>query len=266
MAPEQQKFRFVNIENPTKVTRQVRRQVRSHVARETYGRARRARMAEHQKESENADKHSKEAEAKTTAEDPVQDTIVTNPVTLLSANRTDPFDAFATSLKRIEHLLLDHFVKVVIPERTKVCAGLKTPWDVTYYRGHMTTKWVPFALGDSSLLPAIFLAACRDLSLAYVYEPLKQMFRDLATKYKVACIAALTAVLGEGVSALDDSAVAKAIALTNDELALGDRKLAKNHLLGALKIVNLKGGPKSLGMDGLLEFTLIRLRRDKGIL
>lgn len=244
MASKERKFRFVNIDNPTQLSRQFRRQVRSHVARETYGKARRARMKEYLKESEgdrkDADKF-KTRTQETVHGPPVQDTPSTGSslVTLLSANRQDPFNSFAVPIHRIEHFLLDHckylatgrnrafgyvdkmlptVVNIVIHRRSEHCPSLTSRQDAEYYKGHMTTEWIPFTVRDPELLPSIFLGACRDLAMAYVYEPLKQMFENLAIKYKVICIRALATSLGSKSLALDDAAVVKAIALTNDEV------------------------------------------------
>lgn len=49
------------------------------------------------------------------------------------------------------------------------------------------------------------------------------------------------------------------------QLAIGDRTVARNHLLGAVKIANVRGGMQSLGLDGLLQFILNKLGHDKGL-
>ena len=83
----------------------------------------------------------------------------------------------------------------------------------------MTVDWVPLALADPGLLSGVFLAACRHLAVMEKEDARKRAISTLAIQYKLVCLRSLAATLAgdEGV-ALGDSALAKVIALSTDEV------------------------------------------------
>ena len=48
------------------------------------------------------------------------------------------------------------------------------------------------------------------------------------------------------------------------KLALGDVQTSRNHVLGAVKMVNLNGGPRLLGVGGFLWYLLQNFVQRKG--
>ncbi|KAK0649271.1 hypothetical protein B0T16DRAFT_507978 [Cercophora newfieldiana] len=277
------RIRFVHVDNPTKPDQNHARQVRSHAARETHARARRLRVISHLGLSnpslgplETLDS----AISESTQEKPIQEGNDSNLSSLLPAGRQDPFAAFVRSLDPIEHFLLDHYVRVVIPVSSQRCNGLKDSKEGAFY-----ADWVPCALADVGLLSGIFLAACRDLSIAD--HARKSFFSTMALRYKVSCLRALKFAIAADLPALSDADVAKVVCLVSDEVGisfdsssqtsprewltlaaqieLGNMETSKSHVLGVMKMVDLRGGPQKLGLNGLLEFILKRLIHDKGI-
>ena len=50
------------------------------------------------------------------------------------------------------------------------------------------------------------------------------------------------------------------------QIAVGNLEASRNHVLGAIKMADLRGGLGNLGLNGLLAFFLRRLTNDKGVL
>lgn len=49
------------------------------------------------------------------------------------------------------------------------------------------------------------------------------------------------------------------------QLSLGDVDMTRNHVKGAVKMVELNGGPQTLGLDGFLEHLLSTFVGDVGL-
>lgn len=54
--------------------------------------------------------------------------------------------------------------------------------------------------------------------------------------------------------------------LIRRQIAVGNLEASRNHLLGAMKMADLRGGLENLGLNGLLAFIMRRLMNDNGIL
>lgn len=227
-----------------------------------------------------------------------------NPTSILSSARQDPFAVAARSLNPVEHFLLDHCkfgphssmlpridamawyldVKVVIPAATITCQALKNSGQSRFYGHRMTVDWVPSALADTGLLSGLLLNACRFLAESSDGHQ-RERYATMAIQYKVSCLRSLNQALAAESSAPTDMSLAKVMALVSDDvipnhlppalltdegspcfqIGLGDLEASRKHVLGAIKIVDIRGGPRSLGMNGLLEFILLRLVYDKGL-
>ncbi|KAK4447828.1 hypothetical protein QBC34DRAFT_486082 [Podospora aff. communis PSN243] len=263
-----QRIRFVHVDRPAKPDQKQAREIRSHAARETHARARRLRVIAHLglPDPRQDPPLAPTIPGSTQQEIAKENKNIADPKSLLPASRKDPFAAFVRSLEPVEHFLLDHcmsYVRVVIPLSSATCTAFKDAIEGAYYGRRMVADWVPFALADVGLLSGMFLAACRDLSLSD--HPRKGVFYTMALQYKLSCLRALKSAISADPSAPDDAAVAKVIALVADEIALGNKETSQNHVLGAMKMVDLRGGPQNLGLNGLLDFVLQRLVHDKGI-
>ncbi|KAK0611387.1 hypothetical protein B0T14DRAFT_327053 [Immersiella caudata] len=212
-----QRIHFVHVDRPAKLDRRQAREIRSHAARETHARARRLRvMAYLGVPDAHPDPPPPATIPESTQEERAEDNQNnTHPTSLLSASRADPFDVFVGSLEPVEHFLLDHYVRVVIPLSSATCTAFKNAMEGEYYGRRMIADWVPFALADVGLLSGIFLASCRDLSLSN--HPQKALFSTMALQYKLACLQALKSAPYAEPSAPNDAAVAKVIALVSDE-------------------------------------------------
>lgn len=129
--------------------------------------------------------------------------------------------------------------------------------------------WLRLSLTDLGSLCAMFLASCRHMSL---FRPHGHKFMPLAIKYKLASIRILSTAILRSPSSASDTTVATAMALALDEvkapitvfvvigidemsqIALGDIDMARNHIIGAVKMVELNGGP--LRLNSVVRFLL----------
>jgi hypothetical protein len=175
-------------------------------------------------------------------------------------------------------------VKVVIPAASATCQALKNSGQSHFYGHRMTVDWVPSALADAGLLSGLLLNACRFLAESSDGRQ-RERYATMAIQYKVSCLRSLNRALAAESSAPTDMSLAKVMALVSDDvipsyllpallpnqrspcfqIGLGDLEASRKHVLGAIKIVDIRGGPRSLGMNGLLEFILLRLVYDKGL-
>ncbi|KIX99697.1 uncharacterized protein Z520_04332 [Fonsecaea multimorphosa CBS 102226] len=177
-----------------------------------------------------------------------------------SGGRGDPFSSFASPFNPIEHFLLYHYVTVVIPFMSSLCITLR---EHARYSEERSRDWVQLVLSDPGSTKGIFLAASRHLSKIHQQ---RQNFLRLSLQYKIDCIQALRRAISAGtLTAMDDSTFAKIIILAADEFLLGNLEMSRHHIRGAVKVVELKGGPHTLGLGGFLEHILYKYVGEVGL-
>ncbi|RAH53642.1 hypothetical protein BO85DRAFT_523329 [Aspergillus piperis CBS 112811] len=246
---------FINVTLAPKekaaLTESQQRITRSHAARSAHARVRHRRMMEYQAQKR----------GRIDTRDGVISSCTGFPssarleiATVLSSDRRDPFQSFARGLTSLEQFLFDHYVNVVIPL-------MRCNESAIFFAQRMIRLWVPTAITESSLLDIILLAACRHLSIAYRQGSQQQqrIFQQLTFQYKSQSLYALRHAISAEMPLLSDSTVAKAIMLAYDELYVRDTKMLKHHVDAAVEMVTLKGGPQTLGLDGLMEHFLFNL-------
>ncbi|KAL4819936.1 hypothetical protein BDW67DRAFT_173201 [Aspergillus spinulosporus] len=207
-----------------------RRLARSHAARSTHARARRLRTIQYQtQKAQDASNGLREDGAEITRYGLLH---------ALSYHRRDPFESSARRLQPMEQMFFDHYVE--------------------FYR-RMTLSWIPLALSEDSLLDVLFLAACRHLNECYQAQPQAETFSRMAYQYKLRLLRSLREEISAETPHFTDASVIKAIMLAYDELWARDEMTMKNHVEGAVRMVRLKGGPQTLGLDGFIERLLFNL-------
>ncbi|KAL4987944.1 hypothetical protein BDW68DRAFT_159974 [Aspergillus falconensis] len=220
------------------------RLARSHAARSAHARARRLRTIQYQaQKAQDAQRQQRGEDAETPRYWLLH---------ALSYHRRDPFASSARRLRPMEEMFFDHYVTVVIPLMR--CNGL----DVEFYR-RMTLSWIPLALSEDGLLDVLFLSACRHLNECYQAQPQAAPFSQMAFQYKLQLLRSLREEISAETPHFTDASVIKAIMLAYDELWVRDEVTMKNHVEGAVKMVTLKGGPQTLGLDGFIERLLFNL-------
>ncbi|PYI01598.1 hypothetical protein BO78DRAFT_246423 [Aspergillus sclerotiicarbonarius CBS 121057] len=246
---------FINVTLDSKedagLTESQQRIAHSHAARSAHARVRRLRTMQYQAQKQ---EKRRTLESITSSSDEIEHNAGLGIITVLSADRRDPFMSFARRLDPMEQFLFDNYVTVVIPM-------MRCNESAVFFAQRMIRLWVPTAIADSSLLNIVLLASCRHLSAEYGQGQQRQQctFQQLAFQYKSQSLQALRHAISAEMPLLSDSTVAKAIMLAYDELYVRDATMLKRHIDAAVEMVMLKGGPQTLGLDGLLGHFLFNL-------
>ncbi|KAL5338157.1 hypothetical protein BJX70DRAFT_398871 [Aspergillus crustosus] len=247
MPPQHIQFIFDSTpaSNPAGSNGDQRSLARAHAARSAHAKARRLRTAQYQAQKAPED----------TSDSSSPHYSSESPNSVVSYYRRDPFNSLAKGLNPTEELLLDHYITVIVPAMS--CNVV----DPTFYTRAMHS-WVPHALHEAGLPETLLLASSRHLS--GLYSPLHQtqqhqLYTRLTLQYKLQLLASLRESISAETPAFSDTTVIKAIMLAYDEIFVNDQESLKRHVEGAVKMVALKGGPQTLGLDGLVERFLFNL-------
>ncbi|PKK51777.1 hypothetical protein CI102_3149 [Trichoderma harzianum] len=170
----------------------------------------------------------------------------------LGSGRGDPFVSFVRPLTNMDQFLLDQ------------CEFPGSP-----FVDSMIEEWVRLSLSDIGFLSGILLIASRYLSIFHQpYHPHQnQMYTEQATRYKLVCLQTLNEAISfnTGQGTFSDSVIAETMVLALDEISLGDLETSRRHMQGAIKMVELNGGPRTLGLNGFLEMVLNKFTSQVGL-
>ncbi|OIW24596.1 hypothetical protein CONLIGDRAFT_685558 [Coniochaeta ligniaria NRRL 30616] len=284
-------IQFINVSHPEarNDTPKHRAIIRSHAARVTHAVARQARTIQYQagKSATTQQQHARRIETdkpvldrdpppaipsvtgnmseRGTEAESEYDVMSIPLVGVPGSERTGISTSFATPLTPIEHFLLVYYVTSVIPYLNTQCRSLKARG--LKFVDCMAKEWVRLALRDASFLNGIFLNASRHLSAIHPQRDQQQLFADLAVRFKLACVRAVSAAISAdaGTKSFSDSVVAVTIVMAFDEISLGDLAMSRRHVQGAVRMVELNGGPKTLGLNGFLEMVLQKYVGEVGL-
>ncbi|VUC21500.1 unnamed protein product [Clonostachys rosea] len=240
---------------------------RKHSAREAHARERRARTAKFQARHHQSKYHLPDTARALPSAKKDHAEVLPSPVDLVSAHRNDPFDTFALPMGRKEQLLFDHYVMTVVPCLDAHCNKFMGVKD---YADTMTRDWIRLAITDCGFIHGVFLSSCRHLSQSFKNDPVEgeQHYMQLATEYKLACwrtvINALPAV--QSTLQVDYTTVAKTMLLALDEIWMSNYGAMRWHLFGAVKLVNIAGGPEAIGMNGFLFCLFVQICKAAGMI
>lgn len=162
------------------------------------------------------------------------------------------------------------------------------------YIDSMTKEWIRLALGNAGFLDGIFLNASRHLSAVHQQRDQQQLFATLAVRFKLSCVRAVRAAISSDARTkpFSDSVVAVTMVLALDEvsgsaygacygtreifpradgyfpvqMSLGDLAMSRRHVQGAVRMVELNGGPETLGLNGFLDMVLRKYVGEVGLL
>ncbi|KAI3574087.1 hypothetical protein IWW34DRAFT_753417 [Fusarium oxysporum f. sp. albedinis] len=259
--------------------------IQSHAAHVTHARARRARFMSYQS-TRTATTHHRHIKPKSRDDDEVgvlpdptnlqraenarprlEITFTTGSILaspLSTAAQKDPFMSYGTRFTAIEEMLLNHYITILIPKLGTICSGARAHGPE--YLTRMNRKWIQLGLSSPAFLNGIFLNASRHISGLYNEPQTRQQFTNLATRYKLASVKDLSDAicLSPRTKPFGDSLIALTMALALDELSNGDLAMSRHHVHGALRMVDLNGGPHTLGLEGFLELILTKYAREIG--
>lgn len=232
-------FEFVQIVKPgvNEPSAAWRRQVRSYAARNP--RARRQKVIAYQSDHRKKLEEAANEGPRTSNNGPrTQDLVATgtirvlkmDPVTPLSAARTDPFASFSRPMSTFESFLLDHCKSGRMSFRVAAnrevvhyvvlnalsCLPFITPADEILFRHGMMTHWIQMAATDVGMMSSVFLVACRNLATLQYPE----LYASQALKYKAETLRMLNlAITSEG-SRISDMTITKTLALASDSVGV----------------------------------------------
>ncbi|KAJ4004011.1 hypothetical protein NW766_011867 [Fusarium irregulare] len=187
-------FQFVSVSNPTEpVSRHVRSLTHSHAVRQRHAKERRLRMQKHQEDLfRNAE------------------SVSLNKVLGYSH---DPFAVLPKQLLSHENFLLDHYIRVVFPDKVKLCRLFDQMKD---NEEQAMRDWVGLAITDSDLLcSSILLGACRHILAS---NP-NSGFMQAALQYKYNGLKALRHAVSGASPTLNVVTIANACAMALDEVS-----------------------------------------------
>ncbi|KAL2857222.1 hypothetical protein BJY01DRAFT_136823 [Aspergillus pseudoustus] len=219
---------------------------RSHAARATHAKARRQQTIRYQ-----AQKASQRNRQEGTLD--VQSHQQPSPVSVLAADWATLCTSYSRQLNPVERMLLNHYMIVIIPLFT--CNAI----DAEFYQ-RINTTWVPFSLAHRTLVNLLLLSSCRHLLHLYEAPEHKDTFLRLAYRFKLDILRSIREAISSEAPWFSDATIAATIMLAYDELSVEETTSSKYHVEGAVKMVALRGGPQTLGLDGLLERLLFTVR------
>ncbi|UKZ76929.1 hypothetical protein TrVFT333_004644 [Trichoderma virens FT-333] len=273
--PSRGKLHFVYLTDPSKAAISSHKAAKAHAARYGHARIRRQRMDEYQEErkkQEGSTKATPKAAAKSSASGS-RSALAANPRSSSYENEashemvlhlprtrqspvleTSPLSSIPKNINSVygneidptQQYLLHHYVSFVIPFGKRHCRKYT---DSNVWKRFMLTELLPAALANPGLLSAILLSACRSL----FEEAKNNRYVQLATYYKLACLRSMSELLATQNPQVGDSAIAQASLLAADELNIGDKDTSKQHMEAANRMVLMKGGSATLGMNGFLQ-------------
>ncbi|KAL7916806.1 hypothetical protein GGI35DRAFT_434032 [Trichoderma velutinum] len=275
---------FINVTYPETegLSSQQRTVIHSYAARKAHARVRIARVKAHQiskaielQQEQSSRAHEDERIVKEILSELIEESELETSAVLipnsgpsgLGSGRGDPFMSFIRPLTSMENFLLDQYVTTVSPYLLEHCARFRFPGSP--FVDSMIEDWIRLSLSDIGFLSGILLVASRYLSIFHQpYHPHQnQLFSEQATRYKLVCLQTLNKAISfnTGIGPFSDSVIAETMVLALDEISLGDLETSRRHMQGALKMVELNGGPQTLGLNGFLEMVLNKFTNQVGL-
>ncbi|GAD99542.1 NAD dependent epimerase/dehydratase, putative [Paecilomyces variotii No. 5] len=174
-----------------------------------------------------------------------------SPLSQLSRDLNVSYERLPNLRKPLEHFLFHHYINSVIPWLNTHCKRLS---EQTEYAQEMSIEWIRLAFSSAGFCSGILLTACRHLCMMYDHNQQRKQFLQHALQYKVACVQSLNASISSGQwPMIKDSVIAQVMILAKDEIILGDFAMARNHMQGATRIVEVNGGAQKFGLNGFIE-------------
>ncbi|KAK4980927.1 hypothetical protein LTR28_011979 [Elasticomyces elasticus] len=120
-------------------------------------------------------------------------------------------------------------------------------------RGLLRTRWLPLAITEEASFYATLLFAASH----YEITQRSQEYNVNLLGLKGKAIEAINEALADPVRSTSDSSIGAVATLASYEAMCGNVDVFQMHVAGLQKMVRLRGGLASLGLDGLLERALL---------
>lgn len=161
------------------------------------------------------------------------------------SRQIDPLDVYPPEWHTSIPIVLDHYLTNLAAESP----------DLSGPRGQrlLHQVWLPFLLSDVTLLHSVMLLSASHCSSVRGSDAHSI---DIITLRGMA-IRSINDSLHDSAKAQGDELIAAVLNMASYEATFGDRETYAMHMHGLRKLVELKGGLSSLGLDGLLERMLL---------
>ncbi|KAI8650441.1 hypothetical protein NCS57_01377900 [Fusarium keratoplasticum] len=170
-----------------------------------------------------------------------------SPIQLVGGARKDAYQTFARSMSEDEHYLFDFYLNYVIEYGYKACYHKE---DEKVFQASMRDVWVPWAMGQPSLMAAIFHVACRNYATTTNNSNSKK-YAVKKLQYRLTCLKmAKEAISSQAVAS--DTTIALALLMASESHFEGDMDAFFAHGIGIIKMVTARGGLETLGLSGFL--------------
>lgn len=256
-------IRFLNLTNPNDATKSdALTAIRSHVARNTHGRkqeSRRTRLEIRQyrpatrgNKTNNVGSPGKKGTQPSRETSELDLPVIPSPQTFVTSHRRNPFQTTFRKVTDSEDSLIDHYITYVIDHGYTDCIHNETEQLLLQ---NVRSRFVPWSLTERGLQAGLLMAACRSL---LTLHPENETYKVSLLKYKSECIEILRAALSDPDHCISDHTIALALVLSTEEFLSGNVIEYRLHGEAILRMVQLRGGFKDLGPEGLLGYLLAR--------
>lgn len=178
--------------------------------------------------------------------------VIPNPQTFVTSLRRNPFQTTYRKVTTSEDSLIDHYITYVIDHGYTDCIHTETEQLLLQ---NVRSRFVPWSLTERGLQAGLLMAACRSL---LTLHPENETYKVSLLKYKSECIEILRAALSDPDRCISDHTIALALVLSTEEFLSGNVIEYRLHGEAILRMVQLRGGFKELGPEGLLGYLLAR--------
>ncbi|GAB7337694.1 hypothetical protein MBLNU457_g2980t1 [Dothideomycetes sp. NU457] len=273
--PAQVNFEFLNFSHPSEAKASgARRTVRSHVTRQQHQKEQQAAAARRTKSSSQVCEssslaarpsvlptyaasspgrrpspgasplqHTSGSEAASsvasTSGSPLHSPIHPSPVQI------HPFDVYPVQWHSSIPIVVEHYLDNLAQNNPDL--------DGPYGQGLLRSKWFPFVLTNATLLHSVMLLGASH----YESEHGSNSHGFDIFALRSMAISGMNEHLLSPTSSLSDELVGSILHVAAYEALFGDRDAFAMHMSGLQKIVELRGGLSTLGLDGLLERMLL---------
>ncbi|KAJ3545234.1 hypothetical protein NM208_g2615 [Fusarium decemcellulare] len=170
-----------------------------------------------------------------------------SPIQLIGGAQKHAYQGFARSLSEDEQYLFDFYVDYVVQYGYKACYHKE---DEKLWQASMRDDWVPFAMGQPSLMAAIFHVACRNYAIA-TSNTISKKFSIKKLQYRLTCLQMAKEAIASQTMATD-ATIALALIMASESFYEGDFDAFTAHGSGIIKMVTARGGLDTLGVSGFL--------------
>ncbi|KAF2221604.1 hypothetical protein BDZ85DRAFT_19049 [Elsinoe ampelina] len=164
---------------------------------------------------------------------------------LSGPGQLDPYDIYPPQWHASISLVIDHYLANLAAENPAL--------DGEHSRGLLRHVWFPFVLTDTTLLHSVLLLAaahCSSVKGPGVHNIDIITLRGMALR-------SINDSLHDPAKSLSDELIGAVLSVATYEAMFGDSETYATHMKGLQKLVTLKGGLHTLGLDGLLERMLL---------